>query len=264
MKLSQNNRSQDNPKRVDRDKKLFDSIAEGYFGKDVSPASRYARSLRVTQTFRRIPETGLPRILEAGCGGGFSASYLAGTYSSFLGFDYSKELISLANTFNSSDFTKFIEGDATTIVFDEEFDVLLLIGVIHHIDSPELALKNLIRFLRPGGWVAVNEPQRSNPLIRAARAARKALDRNYSDEQDQYSPNELTQLLSAAGLENVQLSPQGFFSTPFAEVIMPLQGLMKPISHVACELDRRIERQPWPALMATSWNIIGVGRVPDI
>jgi SAM-dependent methyltransferase len=243
-----------------RDKQLFDTVAVNYARKDQLPSAARARKLRLEQTVAQVPAPPWGRILEAGCGAGYAAHYLQGRYATYVGFDHSTELVTIAESLNGGPNRRFLVGDAKTITFEEKFHGLLMIGILHHIADPLDALKNLVRQLRYGAWVAANEPQGANPLIRGARAIRKRLAKDYSDEQDQYRAEELRALFLDAGLEDVRLIPQGLFSTPFAEVAMPMQRVADIASRAACRADKWLEGTAVGRLRNASWNLIAVGK----
>ncbi len=81
-----------------------------------------------------------------------------------------------------------------------------------------------------------------------------SLDKNCTDEQLQYDKRQLAEMFHRAGLSEIRIMPQGLFSTPLAEVAMPLQGLMSSISAALCALDGEAPTHPsWagPAL----WSV---------
>ena len=41
------------------------------------------------------------------------------------------------------------------IDYQDEFDVVFCIGVIHHLEKPDLAIKNLVRAAKPGGLILI-------------------------------------------------------------------------------------------------------------
>jgi hypothetical protein len=49
-------------------------------------------------------------------------------------------------------------------------------------------------------------------------------------------------------------------STPLAEVVLPGQWFLDPLSAVACALDTAIERKAGRLLSSAAWNVIAVGR----
>jgi 2-polyprenyl-3-methyl-5-hydroxy-6-metoxy-1,4-benzoquinol methylase len=229
---------QDTERRRQVDRDLFDRIARKYSKKDHEPYSRAARRHRVLSSVARLPSLG--NLLEIGCGAGFSAEYLAGRYARYLGLDYSTELIAVARECHAGLDVRFDCVDVEQFVTDERFDTILMIGVLHHIPDPSQALARLRGWLAPGGRIVVNEPQRGNPLISVARDVRKKVDAHYSEDQVEFSREELLQLFEQAGYQ-VDWFPQGVLSTPFAETAFPIGKLGLAASQLACRWDPALE-----------------------
>lgn len=250
------------PGRETRDRALFDGIAESYTRKDLHPTSSPARRQRLLQTLKAAPLPERPDLLEPGCGAGFSARYLEGRFGSFLGVDYSDNLIEAAGQHNAVANAEFECANIKDLDLDASFDAVIMVGLLHHLDDIPAALHQLVRALKPGGWLIANEPQPGNPLVGAARAIRKRIDKSYSDEQDQLSGHQLNSLYTDAGLESVKVIPQGLFSTPFAEVPLSPAWLTRPAARLSCGIDTAVERMCRPLLHHVSWNLIACGRKP--
>ena len=248
--------------REQRDRALFDGIAEQYTRKDLHPTASLARRQRLLRTLAAAPLPDRPAILEAGCGAGFSARYLDGRFSRFVGIDYADNLIQAARQHNNVPGSRFETANIKQLDLDEQFDAVVMIGVLHHLDDMPAAIEQLVGVLKPGGWLLANEPQPGNPLVRAARAVRKRMDGGYSDEQDQLSAGALCRLYRDAGLQDVAAVPQGLFSTPLAEVPLGPTPLTRPIARLACAADTFIESVARPLLGKLTWNLIARGRKP--
>ncbi len=244
---------------AERDRALFNAIAKQYAAKDLKPAHRDARRHRLEQTFSKLPKRNDIAILEVGCGAGYGATYLEGRYGSYLGIDYAAELIDYANQFNNRPGATFETCDVEALGHDRQFDVVFMIGVLHHLENPALVLTQMRDVLKPGGWFVANEPQRGNPAIGAARAIRKRIDSAYSEDQREYSADELIALYTEAGFVDVVAFPQGLFSTPFAEVVLPFQPVTQLLSRASCAADQMLD----PIAGRMAWNVVVQGRRPD-
>ena len=243
----------------------FNHIAEKYFTKDLIHSSSIARQLRLKQTLKHARLQKHHKILEVGCGGGFSASYLKGNYDQYLGIDYSKKLIEYANRYFNLSNTFFRTLNIKDLESDyNDFDMVLMIGVLHHMDDIEEVLLKIKTHLKPGGILAVNEPQPSNPLITFSRRIRKKLDATYSKEQKELSAKKLLNIFGRTGYINIHSYPQGLFSTPFAEIPMKPQRLTTPLSLLACEFDSFLENYFPRYLTRLSWNLVLTGEKPAI
>ena len=97
--------------------------------------------------------------LEIGCGTGpISRALLElDAVSSVTGIDPSPVFISYANKLSEalSNIT-FVTGDARNLDFqDESFDLVMFYTTLCHVPSPEVALAEAVRVLRPGGTLAI-------------------------------------------------------------------------------------------------------------
>jgi SAM-dependent methyltransferase len=245
------------------DRAHFDRIATEYAAKDDHPACRVARRWRVQATLGFVPVTVEPRVLEVGCGAGFACEYLRGKLGAYTGLDYSPRLIDYARKRHRTPNAAFETGNGRDFFDDDPYDVIFMIGVLHHVEDKDSLVSNLLRSLRPGGWLVVNEPQPHNPAIRLARSIRSRFDRSYSSEQEQISQQELAALLERHGLEDIRLQAQGFLSTPFAEVPLRPRWLTTLLARSAVSVDRWAERRGWRILHGLAWNCIAAGRAPD-
>ena len=245
-----------------RDRELFDKIAAAYCRKDSARSSSIARQHRLMQTLKAVPEGESGNLLEVGCGAGYAARYLAGRFESYTGVDYSAELIRLADQENAGPNVEFITANVKEFKPSKYPDIIFAIGVLHHLDDLEEAVVGIVNMLRPGGWLVANEPSPANPLVNLARKARKKIDSAYSDEQVELSEQQLRTVFRNAGLESINVAPQGILSTPFAEVILPPQWLTAPISRLACALDAGFERTLCGIAKRLSWNVIVAGQKP--
>jgi len=201
-------------------------------------------------------------LLEAGCGGGFSAEYLEGRYAEYHGVDYSEKLIEYAKTKHSADNVHFYCQNIKDFKAPDNINAILMIGVLHHMDDIPMAMNMMFDMLVPGGILIANEPHPANPLISASRAIRKRVDSSYSADQKELSVTELEVLFADAGFEDIRMQPQRVFSTPFAEVAAGPQFFTTPLSRLAYTLDRTVESLPPRVATPLSWNVIASGRRP--
>jgi SAM-dependent methyltransferase len=240
------------------DRALFDRIARDYVRKDLTESCRIAREQRLRQTLRPIGAN-VGHLLEVGCGGGFAARYLDGLYETYTGVDYSEELIGYAQRYNAGPAREFLSANIKDFVARRRFDVILMVGVLHHMPDPAGILERLRGLLAPEGLVVVNEPQRGNPAISALRWLRKRVDSSYSPDQVEFSEGELRALFESSGYD-VKSFPQGLLSTPFAETQPFPQAISLWLSRLATRVDPTLERimKVTPA-RHLAWNAVVVG-----
>jgi len=93
--------------------------------------------------------------LEIGCGDGQVAKYLAEEYNAeVIGIDIDPQRIMLAcKNVNGGLNLRYLEADATDLTFsDDSFDMVLSLGVLHHVQNSLGVLKEVKRVLKPGGY----------------------------------------------------------------------------------------------------------------
>lgn len=100
------------------------------------------------------------RVLDAGCGMGQHARFVAPYAKEIVGIDLNAAEVAAEQCKNFSNI-KIIEGDIAKINFNEKFDVVYSVGVIHHTDNPDATFANLAQLTKPDGktivWVYSRE-----------------------------------------------------------------------------------------------------------
>ncbi|MGA9995591.1 MAG: class I SAM-dependent methyltransferase [Pyrinomonadaceae bacterium] len=98
------------------------------------------------------------KVLEVGCGIGKDSRFLTENGIDHYGLDYSFRSLQLAQRhFDLHGLRKrFLNADAVSLPFAEnEFGLVMSIGVIHHIVGTPEACRELVRVCKPGGMVRV-------------------------------------------------------------------------------------------------------------
>ena len=120
-------------------------------------------------------------VLDAGCGMGRN-SYWCLKYgaSDVTAFDYDERCVDAASRLLASHTNASVERrDIYEIDYENQFDVVLSIGVVHHLENPHAALVNLARAVNPGGtllvWLYGHE--NINWYVRAVRPIRMITSR---------------------------------------------------------------------------------------
>ena len=97
------------------------------------------------------------KILDAGCGMGRNSFWcLNWGAKEIVAFDFDERSVAVAkknlSAFNNA---SILYKSIYDINWGEEFDLAFSIGVIHHLENPELAIKNLYRALKRGGTLII-------------------------------------------------------------------------------------------------------------
>ncbi len=119
---------------------------------------RYCRRCidKLRYTFR-----GDERVLDAGCGDGFVAGLLRERVRDVVGVDVER-----SELWRDGPGLTFAVASAESLPFDDaSFDVVYSKDSLHHMDSPERAVAEYARVLKPGATALIVEANRYNPLF---------------------------------------------------------------------------------------------------
>jgi ubiquinone/menaquinone biosynthesis C-methylase UbiE len=122
----------------------------------------------VEKLLGQIDLSDVKKVLEAGCGIGVLASYLAGKYKwEVTGIDLDSEQIERAKKdYTENEHLRFLEADTTELPFeDNEFDMVLSFDVLHHIPCWDKAVEEISRVLKQKGFYILEDLSTSNSKI---------------------------------------------------------------------------------------------------
>ncbi|MGD0174639.1 MAG: methyltransferase domain-containing protein [Anaerolineales bacterium] len=166
--------------------------------------ARWTESLRA-HFFSRMDLGRLKRILEVGCGTGAVSASVARELPSAMvtGVDLNIRRLEFARSHDPA--SAYAAGDGKRLPFPARaFDLVLCHFLLLWIPSPMLALREMARVVRPGGWViALAEPDHSAridyppPLEELGAAQTAALERQGADPA---FGRRLADLFATAGL----------------------------------------------------------------
>lgn len=161
---------------------------------------------------------GLParsRILDVGCGPGWTVHWLAKLGHQVVGLDISAELLDVARRRMQSDpFPPFVgepmaydlrihDIEAEPVALDHPVDLALLESTLHHFFDPVAALRNVAADLADDGVVAVIEAS-APPIGSSWHAENVELMRRYHTIERPYTRDQLHEMLGLAGLTHVE------------------------------------------------------------
>ncbi|MFI4912966.1 MAG: class I SAM-dependent DNA methyltransferase [Sedimentisphaeraceae bacterium JB056] len=242
-----------------RDKTLFDNIAKKYGIKDIVYSSKYPRKAQVISVCRKVfQERNNLNILEIGCGIGAPASYLNGYFDQYTGIDHSEKLIEQAREFNSDiENTQFVVSDIESFAKDNtrEFDVILAVGVLHHIEDLSKNLPLIRNMLTESGFFIAIEPQAGNPFIGLMRQIRKKIDKSYSSDQRFFDSEELRAFLVESKFVDIEIRHINYLSKPFMEVVPPFHKLFIPLSVLCTKIDSLLNKSSC-LIGKFSWDLV--------
>lgn len=148
--------------------------------------NRYSRMLPAHQEqFRRWTVPLRPEdwrgaaFLDVGCGMGRNSFWpLRDGAARGVAIDVDERSLACARrNLQGLETVKVREISAYEIPYEDEFDISFSLGVIHHLESPEVALANMVKATKPGGKVLIWVYGRENNewIIRFVDPLRKAL-----------------------------------------------------------------------------------------
>jgi ubiquinone/menaquinone biosynthesis C-methylase UbiE len=159
--------------------------------------------------------------LDAGCGTGSMARWLATRGCSVLGVDAAAEMIAAARAAqseNHSDRLSFVR--ITTIAHleldDRSIDGVLCSSVLEYVSDPSACLTEFARVLKPGGLLLVSVANRDSVVRRVQLAGHrlggllaKSWCRFLDYSRHQYARPEFERLLAEAGFSSEKVVPFG-------------------------------------------------------
>jgi len=135
--------------------KAYHWLVERYFGSD-------------EERSRFLAENKGKKILDAGCGSGFSASVLFGKElndMSYLGVDISDSISTAQERFAELNIRgDFIKESITTMKLNEKFDIIFCEGVLHHTSNPFDSFENLVSHLNVDGIIMFYVYKKKTPI----------------------------------------------------------------------------------------------------
>jgi SAM-dependent methyltransferase len=117
-------------------------------------------------------------VLDAGCGMGRHARQIAAHARQVIAVDFSSAIDQAARTTSSCENVQCVQADLLALpVADNAFDYVYSLGVLHHLDRTEDALRALVGKLKPGGRMRIylywKKHGWSGRLLRLVTAARR-------------------------------------------------------------------------------------------
>lgn len=106
-----------------------------------------------------LPDAPVDDLLDIGTGTGRMLSVMANHAARAVGIDYSREMLAVARTNIDRQGLRNVQirqGDIAMLPLpDDSFDVAVMHQVLHYLQSPPAAMRELARVLRPGGRLLI-------------------------------------------------------------------------------------------------------------
>ncbi|MEG4499479.1 class I SAM-dependent methyltransferase [Microcoleus sp. F10-C6] len=91
--------------------------------------------------------------LDIGCGSGILAFELAQYYDNVVAVDLSAKLLAIASQKRSAPNIEYIQMDASKLVLDRKFDLIVSAATFHHLHNLPAALSAIKKMLNPHGKI---------------------------------------------------------------------------------------------------------------
>ncbi len=129
---------------------------DNYFSRVIVRRKQYA-----LQMINSLPDLYIGKALDIGCGSGVYLQEFFKMGFDCYGLDISEEMIAscgkLLNIDQNKDRVHLFQGEVEKLPFkDNEFDLVICIGVLGYLLSDEKALAELKRVVKPGGYLLIN------------------------------------------------------------------------------------------------------------
>lgn len=99
------------------------------------------------------------KVLDIGCGAGWTTAFLAESGYEVLGLDIVPLNVETGNRRMKGRLNARLEiGDMENFSIPKKFDAVLVFDSLHHTDKQARVIKNIYKHLKPGGWVLFGEP----------------------------------------------------------------------------------------------------------
>ncbi|MGH2892448.1 MAG: class I SAM-dependent methyltransferase [Solirubrobacteraceae bacterium] len=168
--------------------------------------------------------------MDVGCGAGLAAAELGRRGFRVTATDASTEMVKKAQQHAQEvgvvDAVQVVRADAHRLPFaSEQFDVAVALGLLPWLHDPGRAVQEMVRVLRPGGWIVVTADNRArlnrivepreNPLLAPVKLLRGAAKRAAGRAGDGatsrlHRPGQVELMLRSAGMEPVRRTTVGF------------------------------------------------------
>lgn len=176
---------------------------------DVADGRTYHFHVRRRRVLELLPEH-LGRVIDVGCGPGVMVEAVLARGGTFEGLDLSPEMVHEAiEKFGHLKNVSFKTGDIETLDLPSDYaDQVICMAVIEYLNTPERALAEISRVLRPGGIAVITVPKRLHTdrvtigLTKPARAIARALGAASADNLPRLrlQPDELDEAARRQGL----------------------------------------------------------------
>jgi ubiquinone/menaquinone biosynthesis C-methylase UbiE len=139
------------------------------------------------------------KVIDLGCGTGILVPELVAKHYQVIGLDLSFDMLKVSG--QNSDELSRVCGDGCALPFtSSSIDAIFCRGSIHHFSDLQLAFQEIIRVLKPGGYLIFSEPSNDSVLNRLARRLMYRHSEEFHEDDEGFRRAEILEMLAALGL----------------------------------------------------------------
>jgi SAM-dependent methyltransferase len=186
-------------KKIDKDH-IHHAVKKPFSDAD---CGRYLMEMGTIRTLLPQPPK---KLLDLGCGTGWTSIFFAQCGYNVTGQDISPDMIDYANQnklISNLTNVDFIVSDYEKLSYMEEFDCAIFFDSLHHSIDEDAALSAVYRALKPGGICITLEPGKGHETADYSREAVKKFDVTEKD----MDPKKIIQSGKKAGFSSFQIYP---------------------------------------------------------
>ncbi|MBE9100230.1 bifunctional 2-polyprenyl-6-hydroxyphenol methylase/3-demethylubiquinol 3-O-methyltransferase UbiG [Vacuolonema iberomarrocanum] len=163
-------------------------------------------------------------VLDVGCGGGYTCEFLTQRGAKVWGIDQSAACIQTAQTHATAEglAIAYKQGLAEQLPFESgQFDVVVCVDVLEHVENPKQAIAEISRVLKPGGcfcFDTINRTWQSRlVMITLLEDLLREIPRGIHDWRKFVTPDEVQGHMASAGLEAIAINGFNLFGSTVGE-----------------------------------------------
>jgi len=201
--------------------RAFDYESAIWGAETVRPGEWTIAAYRLDEALVHLPHRG--RVLEVGCGAGrfLRALRLLRPGLELVGADVSRKALGILSEASPEIETRWVEGGSLPAA-DGEFDAVLAIDVLEHVDDPDRTLAEIHRVLGSGGIFHLHVPCEADPrsLWRwlPGQSGERGLKRRFGGHVQSFRRDEIRRRLRSSGFETLRVRNSLHLLGNFADV----------------------------------------------